>query len=298
MQELEFEVRTEKEEEKYGRFVITPLAQGHGYTIGNALRRVLLSSLKGAAVSKVKIKGVKHRFSTLKGLKEDILELLLNIKEIRFRLNGVENGKVKVAKSGPGEVTAGDIETPAGIEVVNKELILGTLADAKAKLVMELEVESGYGYVPFEEKKLEKIGVLPIDSVFSPIRRVNYKVEETRVGRVTNLDRLTLEVWTEGTVTPKEALDQAAKILVQYFSNIHTSKQGKVKEKPKVKIEDLIDELKLQRKITNTLKKADITTIDQLAQMTAPELRKIKNLGQKSSQEIKEALKKIGRELK
>lgn len=293
MQDLQFEVVAEKEQDNYGKFIISPLAYGYGATLGNALRRVLLSSLKGAAATKVKIKGVRHRFSTLKGLKEDVLELLLNIKEVRFKLTNVEKASVKLEKAGPGEVTAADLKLPAGVDIVNKDLSLGTLANKKAKLNLEVEVESGYGYSPFEERGLEKIGILPIDAVFSPIKRVNYKVEETRVGRVTNLDKLILEVWTDGTIAPKEAFEESVEILIAYFSRLLGKEAPKAVEDTNGG-EESIHALGLNARIENALSKEGIKTLDDLAQLSKSDLKKIRNMGQKSVQLIKEALTKKG----
>lgn len=296
MNQLDFEIKTEKEEDKYGKFIISPLAPGYGSTLGNALRRVMISSLKGAAATKVKIKGVQHRFSTIKGVKEDVLELLLNIKEIRFKLGeNIEKTEIKLSKTGPGVFTAADFNPSPGLEVINKDLILGTLADNKAKIELEIEVEAGYGYSPFEERGLEKIGVLPIDSVFSPVERINYKVEETRVGRVTNLDRLILEVWTDGAIKPREALNQASKILIDYFSRISLSKKDKSSvEKKEEEEEESIDNTALPIKVKNALKKEGIKSLNQLAKMNKQDLLTIKNLGQKSIKQIQEYLKEEG----
>lgn len=298
MERLDFEILTEQEEANYGRFVITPLARGYGTTLGNALRRVLLSSLKGAAATKVKIKGVEHRFSTLKGLREDIIELLLSIKQIRFRLNGVEKTQVSLSKRGPGKILAADLVAPAEVEVVNKDLVLGTLADSSSELEMSIEVEAGYGYRPFEDMELERIGVLPIDSVFSPVPRVNYKVEETRVGRVTNLDRLTLEIWTDGTLTPRNSLNQASQQLIEYFSCIKQPEEEKISTSEEKGSDESIETLKLKPRIQNILQRAGITTVNQLAVTSREDLLKIKNFGQKSLKEIKAALKEKGIELK
>jgi DNA-directed RNA polymerase subunit alpha len=299
MREIKFNVRTEEKKDNYGRFVISPLERGYGSTLGNSLRRVLLSSLQGAAATKVKIKGVQHRFSTLKGLKEDVLELLLNIKETKFRLdNNTKKASVKLTKKGPGEVKAGDLEVPAGVEVINKEHVLAILADKKSKLELEIEVKKGYGYSPFEDRKLEQIGVLPIDAVFSPVQRANYRVEETRVGRITNLDKLILEVWTNGTLDPKTALNLASDILVRYFSLITGGRPASTKTKDSDEKKVSIEELKLSARVKNALSKEGITTIEELTKMTKADLKKVKNMGQKSVQLIKEVLKTRGLSLK
>src|SRR3990167_4829952 len=211
-----FKIQTIEEKEDFGLFVIEPLDQGFGQTLGNSLRRVLLSAIPGAAITTVRISGVKHPFSTLPGFKEDIVELILNIKKLRVRLFEEEGTKLTLDKAGPGAVTAADFEKNPSVEVVNKDLYLGSLTDKKSNLELELTVEKGYGYSLAEERKGETIGTIPVDAIFTPVTRVNYKVEETRVGRMTNLDKLILEIYTDGTISPKLALEEAAKILVSY----------------------------------------------------------------------------------
>jgi len=290
----DFEVKTIEEKLGYAKLEITPLAQGYGDTIGNALRRILISSLPGAAATKVKIKGVQHRFSTLVGMKEDVIELLLNLKEVRFDLKGSDSAQVKLSKSGPGLVTAADFELSGGVEVVNKDQVLANLASKKNKLEMEVDVESGYGYSPFEERKLEKVGLLPIDAVYSPVLRVSYKVEETRVGRMTNLDRLVLEVWTDGTISPQDAVKQSAKILSQYMTRISGGETISVPLAVEEKDEESVEALELNTRVENALKKEGIETVRQLAQYKRADVKKIKNMGQKSVQEIKEKLEDRG----
>src|SRR3989344_3448918 len=290
----DFEVKTIEEKLGYAKLEITPLAQGYGDTIGNALRRILISSLPGAAATKVKIKGVQHRFSTLVGMKEDVIELLLNLKEVRFDLKGSDSAQVKLSKSGPGLVTAADFELSGGVEVVNKDQVLANLASKKNKLEMEVDVESGYGYSPFEERKLEKVGLLPIDAVYSPVLRVSYKVEETRVGRMTNLDRLILEVWTDGTISPQDAVKQSAKILSQYMKRISGGEKISAPLAVEEKDEESVEALELNTRVENALKKEGIETVRQLAQYKRADVKKIKNMGQKSVQEIKEKLEDRG----
>ena len=290
----DFEVKTIEEKLGYAKLEITPLAQGYGDTIGNALRRILISSLPGAAATKVKIKGVQHRFSTLVGMKEDVIELLLNLKEVRFDLKGSDSAQVKLSKSGPGLVTAADFELSGGVEVVNKDQVLANLASKKNKLEMEVDVESGYGYSPFEERKLEKVGLLPIDAVYSPVLRVSYKVEETRVGRMTNLDRLILEVWTDGTISPQDAVKQSAKILSQYMTRISGGETISAPLAVEEKDEESVEALELNTRVENALKKEGIETVRQLAQYKRADVKKIKNMGQKSVQEIKEKLEDRG----
>jgi len=300
MIEPNFKIKTEVENENYGKFVIEPLDQGYGHTLGNALRRVLLSSLPGAAVTNIKIEGVKHQFSTIDGLAEDVVEFLLNVKKIRFRLAKNELVKVTLSAKGPGKVTAADLRLPAGVEVVNKDLYLGTLADSKSKIEAEMTVESGYGFLPAEEQKTGTIGLIPLDAIFTPITRVNYKVEATRVGRMTNLDKLILEIWTDGTIDPLTALKSAAKILVSYFLQIYEPKavstEG-VAVTPAVSDEILkmtLDELDLPTRIVNALKKGGVETVGQLLGTPKKELIKIKNLGAKSISIVEEKLREKG----
>jgi len=290
----DFEVKAIEKKEGYAKLEITPLAQGYGDTIGNALRRVLISSLPGAAATKVKIKGADHRFSTLSGMKEDVIELLLNLKEVRFSLKSDKPVQVKLSKAGPGVVTAGDFELPAGVEVVNKDQVLANLAEKKHKLEMEVDIETGFGYSPFEERKLEKVGLLPLDAIFTPVRRVSYKVEETRVGRMTNLDRLVLEVWTDGTISPQDAVEQSAKILSKYMTRISGGETAAAPVVSEEKDEELIEGLELNTRVENSLKKEGIETVNQLTQYTRMDIKKIKNMGQKSVQEIKEKLEDRG----
>lgn len=296
-----FKIKTINEEDGYAKLSIEPLEQGYGNTLGNALRRVLLSSLQGVAVTYVKFDHVKHPFSTIAGMKEDVVELILNIKKIRLQLDTHKEFTLKLDVKGPKEVTAQDLQLPAGVTVVNKDQYLATLSDKKAKLSLTLTISSGYGYEPSEDKKRREYGIIPIDSLFSPIIRVNYKVEATRVGRMTNLDKLILDIWTDKTVKPQEAVKQAAKILADYFLQIH-SPQEKITEasvdvKPSISEEVLnmtIEELDIPMRIANSLKNGEIETVRQLINVPSKELSKIKNLGIKSLQLIKDKLKEKG----
>jgi len=301
MLEPSFKVKIDKENENYAKFIIEPLEQGYGQTLGNSLRRVLLTSLKGAAVTKVKINGVKHQFSTLPGLKEDIVEFILHIKKLRLRLSGDKATTLKLSVKGPKKVYAGDLESSAEVEVVNKDLYFGELTTNKAKLEAELTVEPGYGYVTAEEKEgTEALGIILVDTLFTPVVRVNYKVEATRVGRMTNLDRLILEVWTDGTISPSLALKDAAKTLVSYFLQIYEPKatvsEG-VAVTPSVSDEVLkmtLEELDLPTRIVNALHLGGIDTVGQLLGTPKKELLKIKNLGTKSITIIDETLRDKG----
>lgn len=296
-----FSVKTEVEEKAFGRYSIEPLAKGYGQTLGNSLRRVLLTSLSGAAVTSVKIEGVKHQFATLPGLKEDIVELLLNVKKIRLILEGDETAKITLSKNGPGLVKAGDIDVSAGVTIVNPDVILGTLADKKSSLEMECTAQKGFGYVPADEQHSDEIGVIPLDALYSPVVRVNYRVEATRVGRMTNLDKLVLDIWTDGTKAPLEALKNAAIILASYFEQIYEPKAMGVEEKvpmqPVVSDEIIkmrIEELDIPTRIVNALANDGIETIGQLLGAKKSELMKIKNLGIKSLIIIEGKLKEKG----
>ncbi len=300
MFEPNFKIKPEAQKENYGKFIIEPLDQGYGLTLGNALRRVLLSSLPGAAVTTIKIDGVKHQFSTIPGLAEDAVEFILNVKKIRFKLGKNELAKVTLSAKGAGKITASDLKVPAGVEVINKDLYLGTLADGKSKLEAELTVEPGFGFMPAEEQKTGTVGLIPLDAVFSPVLRVNYKVEATRVGRMTNLDRLLLEVWTDGTIDPLEAVRNSAKILVSYFLQIYEPKAAPtegVAVTPTVSDEVLkmtIEELDLPTRITNALKNGGIETVGQLLGTPKKDMLKIKNLGGKSLSLVDEKLREKG----
>lgn len=295
-----FKLKTIEEKDNYGKFAIEPLEQGYGHTLGNSLRRVLLSSLKGAAVVNVKFDNVKHPFSTIAGLKEDVVEFILNLKKIRFKLDEDKEFTLKLEVRGPAVITASLLEAPTGVTVVNKDQYLGTLSDKKAHLSLKLTVRSGYGYVTAEEQEKKEYGVIPVDGIFSPVLRVNYKVEQTRVGRMTDLDKLILEVWTDGTIAPYEAVKESAKILAAYFLQIYEPKavvtEG-VAVTPSISEEILkmtIEELDLPARIVNTLKNGGIETVGQLLGTSRKDLTKIKNLGVKSLSLIEEKLREKG----
>lgn len=296
-----FKTKTEIDKSDYGLFVIEPLEQGYGQTLGNSLRRVLLTSLPGAAVTNVKIEGVRHQFTTIPGLKEDVVEFLLNVKKIRVIVPSDEPVTLTLSKKGPGEIRASDIEVPAGVTVVNPDVVLGTLADKKAAIDMELTAEKGYGYVSSDEKKVDEIGRIPVSAFFSPITRVNYRVEATRVGRITNFDKLIMEIWTDGTVSPLDALKQSAKILVSYFFQVVEPKAAGVQEavavSPAISDEVLkmrIEELDIPTRIVNALGNGGIETVGQLLGTPRADLMKIKNLGTKSLGLVEEKLREKG----
>ena len=296
-----FQFKAEKESADNGVFIFEPLQQGYGQTLGNALRRVLLNSLPGAAIVQVKISGVKHLFSTFKGLKEDIVELTLNLKKVRIKYSGNKPVKITLDKVGPGPVTASDFKVPAGVEIVNKDLVLGTLADKTSRLKGEFLVETGYGYLPFEEREGGEIGVIPLDAIFTPVTRVNYHVSATRVGRVTNFDRLAMEVWTDGTISPREAIARSARTLIAFFDQIvnpreieetETARELEAQE-PSLTIE----ELELPTRIVNALLKVGIRNVSDLQKAGRKKIAKIKNLGGKSLKIIEAALAEKGIEL-
>lgn len=298
-----FDIKSEKETPDYGVFVIEPLQQGYGHTLGNALRRVLLSSLPGAAITQVKISGARHRFATINGLREDTVELILNIKKIRINYSGDKPQKMILEKIGPGSVKAGDIKTPTGVEIINKDLVVGTLADKKSRLKMEMLVERGYGYLLAEERQIDEIGVIPIDAIFSPALRVNYQVGATRVGRTINWDKLTLEIWTDGTILPKNALVEAAKTLTPFFQQIVSPKKEKrikTEEKQKIPKEILelsVEELELPTRIANSLARGGMENVADLLKGGKKKIIKVKNLGVKSIKIVEAALKRKGLEL-
>lgn len=296
-----FKVKVDKQTDSYGRFTIEPLETGYAHTLGNALRRVLLSSLPGAAATSVTIDGVKHQFQTLTGLREDIVEFTLNLKKLRVRLADTDRAVLRLEAAGPGQVTAADIEAPANAEVVNKDLVLGTLADKKSKISAEITVEKGYGYSLADERRSGVIGLIPLDAAFTPVSRVNYRQEATRVGRQTNLDRLIIEIWTDGTIQPLEALKMAARILVSYFLQIYEPKaqasEANVAVSPAVSddvLKMLIEELDLPTRLENALKNGGIDTVGQLLGTPRKELLKVKNLGGKSLGIIEERLREKG----
>lgn len=295
-----FEIKTEKQEGNKGTFILTPLQGGYGHTLGVALRRVMLTSLPGTAITSVTINGVKHQFTTLTGMKEDILEFILNLKKVRFSQTGQGVVKVSLQVSKPGEVRASDIKTSSSLKVVNPELVLANLAKG-AKLDVEMEVSNGVGYSPADERVKESVGVIPVDAIFSPVVRVNYKVEETRVGRVTNYDQLVLEITTDGTISPLSALTSAANILVSYFGQIVAPREIVKEEKP-VKIEDglgntgklSVEEIGLPTRVSNALVNAGYENVSKLVAADKADLAKVRNLGEKSFKIIKVALAEKG----
>ena len=288
----------------FGKFACEPLERGFGITIGNALRRIMLSSLQGAAITSVKIDSVLHEFSTIPGVREDVTDIILNLKEVRLKLHGEQAKTIEVDKAGQGAVTAGDFICPPEVEILNPEHHVASLSK-DGKLRMEMQVKSGKGYVPAERNVEEDaaIGVIPMDAIFSPIRRVNYVVSQARVGQITDYDKLTMEIWTDGSVMPEDALAFAAKILKEQmtiFINFDEEPEVALKEEEEEepKLNDnlfrSVDELELSVRSANCLKNANIRLIGELVQKSEAEMLKTKNFGRKSLNEIKEILTEMG----
>lgn len=292
------------EDFSYGRFVIEPLERGYGITLGNSLRRILLSSLPGASVNSIKIDGVLHEFSTIPGVVEDVTEIILNIKELALKMHSEGPKVIYIDYEGDGEIKAGDIKTDADIEVLNPDLHIATLS-GNNRLYMELMVDSGRGYVPAEKNKQsnQPIGIIPIDSIYTPVKKVNYNVEDTRVGQVTDFDKLTFEVWTNGSIKPDEAISLGAKILSEHlnlFINLtdHARNTEIMVEKEETKkekvLEMTIEELDLSVRSYNCLKRAAINTVEDLINKTEEDMMKVRNLGRKSLEEVVQKMDALG----
>ena len=293
----------------YGKFVVEPLERGYGTTLGNSLRRILLSSLPGVAVKWIKIDNVLHEFSTISGVKEDVVEIILNLKGLSAKIHSDEDVKtVRIEAQGPGKVTAGDIIADADVEILSTDLHIATL-DSGSELNMELGLAKGRGYVPAENNKEEgmPIGVIPVDSIYTPVKKVNYKVENTRVGQVTDYDRLTLEIWTDGSIKPDEAASLGAKImnehlnlfinLTEHIEDVEIMVEKEEDKKEKV-LEMTIEELDLSVRSYNCLKRAGINTVEELTQRTEEDMMKVRNLGKKSLEEVKHKLADLNLGLK
>ena len=301
------------EDKKYGRFVVEPLERGYGTTLGNSLRRIMLSSLPGTAVSHIKIDGVVHEFSAIPGVKEDVTEIVMNIKSLAIKNDSTDLNETKtmyIDASGEGIVTAADIKCDPDLEIVNKDQVIATLnGGVDCKLYIEMTVVNGRGYVSSEKNKREEmaIDVIPIDSIFTPIERVNISVENTRVGQITDFDKLTLDVYTNGTLEPDEAVSLAAKVMSEHLNTfIDLSEKAKMaeiivekEEDETVKVLELnIDELELSVRSFNCLKRAGINTVEELTNKTADDMMKVPNLGRKSLEEVLAKLKELGLSLK
>ena len=286
-----FEVKEYVESDHYGKFVVEPLERGYGTTLGNALRRILLSSLPGAAVTSVKIDGILHEFSTIPGVKEDVTEIILNLKKLAVRLEGESTKRAIINAVGPKDVTAADIICDSDMEIFNPDLHIATLEE-NATLVMEINFARGRGYVPAEQNKNEStpISVIPVDSIYTPVTKVNFTVENTRVGQVTDYDRLVLEIWTDGSITPEEGVSIGAKIMQEHLNlfiqltdttdamEIMVEKEEDQKEKA---LEMTIEELELSVRSFNCLKRAAINTVEELTQKTEDDMMKVRNLSTK-----------------
>ena len=306
------EIAEISEDGRYGRFICEPLEPGYGTTFGNSLRRMLLSSLDGAAVTSIQIDGVLHEFSTIPGVRDDVTSIVLALKQLCIRMQDSEPRTIRIEAAGAREVTAAAIECGSALEILNPELHIASMGET-GKLKIEMTVERGRGYVPADRNKKpdDVIGVIPIDSIFSPVQRVNYTVEDTRVGNVTDYDRLILDVWTNGSIRPEEAVSKAAAILVMHlrlFQNMDGSVVEEEEEVPNFPPEEVddsakvlemtIDDLDLSVRSFNCLKRAGINTVADLAQKTEDDMMKVRNLGRKSLDEVKKKLEELGLSLR
>ena len=306
---IEFEkpnIHKVEETDSYGKFVVEPLERGYGTTLGNSLRRVLLASLPGAAITSIQIDGVLHEFSTVEGVTEDVTQIILNLKKVSLKLDSEEQKDLEIDVKGPAEVTAGDIQGDGEVEVLNPDLYIATVADG-AELHIKMTADKGRGYLSANDNKARMddlaIGVLPIDSIYTPIERVNYTVENARVGQRNDYDKLTLDVWTDGSLTPTEAVSLGAKILTEHLAmfvnlteeaqnaQVMVEKEETHKEKM---LEMTIEELDLSVRSYNCLKRAGINTVKELTDLTEADMMKVRNLGQKSLEEIKLKLNDLG----
>ena len=306
------EIAEISEDNRYGKFICEPLERGYGTTFGNSLRRMLLSSLEGAAITSIRIDGVLHEFSTIPGVRDDVTNIVLNLKELCLKMTGNEPRIIRIDVEGEKEVTAADIICDADIEILNPDLHIATVNE-DGKLKIEMTVERGRGYVPADKNKKpdDTIGVIPIDSIFSPVKRVNYTVQDTRVGNVTDYDRLILEVWTDGSLRPEEAVSKAAGILVMHlklFQNMDGLPEEEEEEEatfPEEEEDDsskvldmTIEDLDLSVRSFNCLKRANINTVADLAEKTEDDMMKVRNLGRKSLEEVKKKLEELGLKIK
>ncbi len=304
MNKQTFTLKTVDSRNDYAEVVIEPLVQGFGHTLGNSLRRTLLSSIKGAAISQVKIDEVRHQFATLRGMKEDIVEFILNVKQLRVKYDGDDPIEMRLSKTGPGEVKASDIEVPSGVEIINDDFVLANLSDSKSSLKVIFTVESGYGYSTAESRKTNTIGLIPLDTSFSPILRVKFDVRETRVGNRTDFDKLIMKVWTDGSVVVEDAIVEASKFLMSFYEQIINPVI--IEEEPvdlvAPEIQEVmrltVEELDLPTRIANALRKGGYKTVEDLSNAKKDEVAKVKNLGGKSVHIVMDKLEKKGVTLK
>jgi len=306
VEEVTPQLNIEDQTERYGRFVAEPLENGYGITLGNALRRVLLGSLEGAAITSVRIDQVQHEFSTVPGMQEDTTEFLLNVKEIRLKALSNRPGTLALDAEGPGVVTAGDLQVPADFEIANPDLVLATLDNKDARLNVEFHAQLGKGYVPAGSVEGMPIGVVPVDAIFSPVRKVNYRVEKTRVGQSTNFDRLVLEVWTDGTISPVDALGQSADILMDQFALFSAMGRpaaaavergvtaGSSLHMAPDRYNTPIEDLSLSVRAYNCLKRSGLMTVGQVLEKSEDELLSLRNFGRKSYDELRDRLIELG----
>ena len=294
----QFKTKSKSKNNKEGVFVLEPLEQGFGHTLGNALRRCLLNSIKGRALTSVKIAGVKHQFSTLSGLKEDIVEFILNLKQVVVKSNDDEPVVLKLKAKGPADVKAKDIKAPANVQIINKDQVIAKLSDSKSKLDCELHYEVGSGFSLAGERKSTTVGLIPTDAAYNPVVQVNYDIEAARVGRRTDYDRLIIRINTNGSVDPEEALMQAAQILDSYFKQVYDPVFEDKKEETTIEIEEnaetldlTVEELDLPTRIANALRKGGYPTVRDLVKANYEEVVKVKDLGSKSVKIIQDKLK-------
>lgn len=299
-----FTVQAEEATASYAKLIIEPLEKGFAHTLGNALRRVMLSSIQGAAVTSVRMNGVNHQFTTLEGMSEDVVEFLLNVKQLRLKCNSDQPVVLRLSVKNKAEVTAADIEAEGPVEILNKDLHLATLAKGKS-MEVEMIAERGYGYSVASERKSDIVGMIPVDALFSPVTKVAYTVEATRVGRRTDYDRLVMQVWTDSTIAPQEALEEASTILVNQFQQITnpvSTEEGlsmtgsSVQSSSATKL--AVEELELPTRIANALRKGGYKSVEDLLGSPRGEIAKVKNLGDKSVVLVEEALNKRGLSLK
>ncbi|WP_457570225.1 DNA-directed RNA polymerase subunit alpha [Desulfurobacterium sp.] len=304
--------RWEEHTDTYGRFVVEPLEKGYGVTVGNALRRVLLSSIEGAAPTAVKFEGAWHEFTTLPGVVEDLTEIVLNIKELRFALHGEGPVFIELRKKGPGKVLASDFELPSQVKLLTPDKEIATLDNENSEIEMHLRIDKGKGFVLSEEIQeifdITTLGWIALDADFSPVRKVAFRVEDTRVGRRTDYNKLVMEIWTDGGVTPKEALAKACSILIEHFSSVMANltesspetavvEVEKEEEPADTKLSMTLEEAGLKSRALRALKEAGIETIGDLVKLTEADLKKVKGLGNKSIAQVKEVLSSLGLEL-
>ncbi len=294
-------IKTENEDDYRGEYLIQPLMTGYGHTLGNSLRRILLSSLSGAAITQVKIDDVQHQFSTIKGVVEDVVQINLNLKQVRLKMEDKEEATLTLSADKEGVVTAGDFEVPAGVTIINPELVIATLSGKDAQLHLEAKVEIGRGYKISDDSESKEVGLIQVDSLFTPIKKVNYRVEPIRVGRYANFDKLTLEVETDGTIAPFDAIQEAARILVDSLEIFVNPTEAAEKDEKAEKDQTTtarqnrlnrmsLEELELPTRLANSLRRGDIETVADLLERTPEDLGEISNVGEKSVQLIKETL--------